>query len=70
MTLQGDFLSPKFNVFFSETNDHESKSIRQTPLRKLPHRKAQKRCARDLQERAPQAAARLNPKLKDLCLDF
>lgn len=38
---------------------HESKSIRQTPLRKLPHREAQKRGPRDLQECAPQAAARL-----------
>ena len=55
---QRDFLSSQINHFL-EPPTHESKSIRQTPLRKLPHRKAQKRSARHLQERAPQAAARL-----------
>jgi hypothetical protein len=44
----------------SKTNfNHESKSIRQTSLRDLPHREAQERGPRDLQEHAPQAAARL-----------
>ena len=40
---------------------HESKSIRQKALRVLPHREAQKRGPRDLQEHAPQAAAGLRP---------
>jgi hypothetical protein len=38
---------------------HESKSISQKALRILPHREAQKRGPRDLQEHPPQAAARL-----------
>jgi len=39
--------------------NHESKSISQAPLRVLPHRKAQERGPRDLQEHAPQTAARM-----------
>jgi hypothetical protein len=39
--------------------NHESKSISQTALRVLPHREAQERGPRYLQEHAPQAAAGL-----------
>ena len=55
------FVLKKIQIF-KDDSQHESKSIRQTPLRKLPHREAQERGSRDLQERAPQTAARLtNP---------
>jgi hypothetical protein len=40
---------------------HESKSIREKALRILPHREAQERRPRHLQEYPPQTAAGLSP---------